>query len=195
MPTRAEQEKMQAQQDAVEEFLETAEDKADSFFSNLLNPAAEQISGAVKVARERFRSWVDDSSTSGKKRWALAGFDDRGRSYTVREWQEHGQEIASLLSTTVGLHWAGSVENAITEPVNQSTQQVVEVAEDVAEVAEELAEAAGGLVEDLRDAAEAVGKPWPWHVKAGLVAGGVTLGLMGLSYGVRPFLALAKVAK
>ena len=181
--TRAEVAKMDAQQAAVAELLEQAEDEASSFLSNLLNPASEQIEGAVLKARERFRAWTDEKSATGKRRWALEGVNDRGRRYTVDDWQSLGQDIASELAQAVGLFWENGTANAVTAPQTQTVVQVVEKAEEVAaaveKAAEELAAAAGKLAE-----------PWPLKVKlgVGLGVGVVTIGVVG--YGVRSFRGL-----
>ncbi|WP_375764809.1 hypothetical protein NR798_24135 [Archangium gephyra] len=152
---------MDAHEKFVREAVETAEDKADSWFSNWRNASADQMAGAVRQARELFTDWA-----TRRKGWVSAGVNDDRRPYSLEEWLRYGNEIAALVTETTRDFNAYSTENAVEYTAMESVQDVADAAEELGETIEVIG--------------KNVSRPWV------LYAAGAGLGLGLLGYALRP---------
>ncbi|WNG57946.1 hypothetical protein F0U59_26730 [Archangium gephyra] len=163
-------EEMRKHEEFVRKAVETAEDKADDFWSNLVNSSTDQMAGVARQAREKFTDWANR-----RKTWVHAGHNADGRVYSLKDWLTYGNEIASLATATTRDFNAYSTENAVEYTAAKSVEQVEAVAKEVKETVQEVG--------------RTVTRPWFLYGAGGL------LGLLALGYGLRPVAQLVGKAR
>lgn len=149
----------------VKAALETAEDKTDDFWSNLVNESTDALRGVTRMAREQFTDWV-----TRRRKWLDNGHNDDRKPYAFEDYLQRGSDIAALVTDTTREFNAYSTENAVEYTVGKTVEDVGAKLEEVGE--------------KLEKVADTVATPWFLYGGAGVV------GLFALGYGLRPVVQL-----